>query len=151
MYKTIIVLNEEYTQNLPVIVNAVGHVAQSVGAQLATFDHARFAEYVDAGGHKYPSISWWPVIILKGRPSKIWAYLDALEQQGAPRAAFLSTMIEDGSDIQLARTAGLRRDQLGIVALAGFGKADALAPLTKRFSLWRGPTLGVGCSDTAVI
>ena len=65
----------------------------------------------------------------------MWACFDALEKHNAPRAAFLSTMIEGGSDAQLARTATLSRNQVGVVAVGGFGTADALAPITKRFSL----------------
>ena len=144
MYKTIIVLNDEYAHNLPVLVNAVGHVAQGLGAQLATFENARFAEYVDADGRRYPSISWWPVITLAGRPSRMWHCFDALERHGVPRAVFLSTMIEGGSDVQLTRTAGVTRDQVGIVALGGFGSTDVWTPLTKRFSLWRTPSPSEG-------
>ena len=67
----------------------------------------------------------------------MWAFFDALELAGAPRGAFTGTMIEGGSEVQMERTRQIGRDELPLVAVAGFASVDVLTPLTKRFSLWR--------------
>lgn len=136
-YKTVIVFNEQFAGPHAVLMNAACHLAQGLGWQQHGEAHSRFVDYVDANGGRLPSISFWPLVLLTGRTAKMWALFDALELAGAPRGAFVGTMIEGGSEVQMDRTRQSGRDELPLVAVAGFASVEVLTPLTKRFSLWR--------------
>lgn len=120
--------------------NAVSHIAQSLGRQLATERAAGFVDYVSASGDRFLSLSTWPLILMQGKPTKMWSFYDALSTAASPHAAFVDTMTSGGSALQVANTAKTLRDDLELIAVAGFGTDEFLAAHTKRFSLWREPS-----------
>src|SRR5216110_2138895 len=79
IFKTVVVLNERYPDEPAVFMTAIGHVAQSLGRQMAEHGAARFVDYIEAGGSHLPSISWWPFVVLQGVPGRMWALFDACE------------------------------------------------------------------------
>jgi hypothetical protein len=136
-FKSVVVVNEKLTLPLGLVANAVAHVAQSLGRQLADHSDARFVDYRDRQGRRFPTVSWWPMILLGGAPNRMWVLFDSLTQAHAPRCVYLDSMIDGGSETQLERTNALERGEMNLIAVAAFASSEVLAPLTKRFSLWR--------------
>lgn len=135
-FKTIIVLSSQFAGPAATLMNAACHLAHGLGRERER-EGERFVDYVDGSGRRLSTLSFWPLILLEGKPTKMWAFFDALAHAGVPHGAFVDTMIDGGSEVQLQRTQESTRDHLGLVAVAGFGSADLFAPLTKRFSVWR--------------
>lgn len=140
--KTVIALSHAYDDRLAQQLNALGHLAQAIGAEAAARQIFNGAAYADALGRPLGVLSWWPVIVLGGRASKIGEFWAALGQRDWPKACFTQTMITGGSAAQLEATAALQ-GPLPIVAVAAFGPASELNLLTKKLSLWRAPQLQV--------
>jgi hypothetical protein len=139
MMKSIIALSEGFDSRLAVQLNALGHLAQSIGHQTSRQPTGRFVSYVDARGDNLGSLSWWPLIVLAARPQKIVQLWSDLEVYDWPKACFVDTMVQGGSEAQLAATAVGKPDSLNIVAVAAFGPAEEINGLTKKLSLWRAP------------
>jgi hypothetical protein len=137
MKRSTIILFDGLHTRPGVTLNIAAHLAQSITAQSGLRADGRFVDYVDKSGATYPSISWWPVIILSGRRAKMWACWDQIETLDLPRAAFFESMLEGGSEIQLTRTALLDRQDLELLGVAAFGDIATLQPITRQFSLWR--------------
>lgn len=138
MQKSIIVLAETLRGRPAEALNVMGHLSQAIGAQAQGGTDARFVDYQDQDGGRYPGISWWPLICLSGRPTKMWAYWDELVTRDLARGAFFETMLVGGSEEQLRATAERPRAELPILGVAAFGDAATLDPLGRKFSLWRG-------------
>ncbi len=138
--KTIIALSEEFADRPAVQLNAIGHLSQSIGFQIAQLGIGRFTPYEDADGIVLPPISWWPVIILSGRPQKVMQVWDSLRFSSFPKAVFTETMIAGGSAKQLAATRSVKLGDSKFVAIAAFGEAETLQGITKRLSLWQNPS-----------
>lgn len=132
--KSVIALSRRYDDNMPAQLNAIGHIGQALGRAPPNL---RTADYRTAEGQALGILSWWPVIILSGRPPKIsdlWAHL---QSRPWAKACFVETMISGGSDVQLEATARLGSGDLPIVALGVHGPAADLNELTRKLSLWR--------------
>ena len=132
--KSVIALSRSYNDNMPAQLNAIGHLGQALGC--ATLD-LRTADYRTADRQALATLSWWPVIVLSGRPTKIAGLWAHLQDWPWPKACFVETMIAGGSEVQLGATARLRSDDLPIVALGVHGPAVELDALTRKLSLWR--------------
>lgn len=139
-FKTVIALSQAFDGQLPAQLNALGHLAQSIGHQTAHRRLGHFTSYHDAAGAKLGYLSWWPVIILAGRPQKIADFWSSLQPHDWPRACFTDTMIRGGSETQLAETAAKKLEEGNIIAVGAFGPDQAISALTKKLSLWRGPS-----------
>ena len=131
--KTVVALSKQYDTQLAVQLNAVGHLSQAIGR--AVHDLA-VAEYHTADGASLGSLGWWPLIILSGRATKVEQLWQSV-RGGYPAACFLETMIQGGSEAQLAATAALHGDELPIVAMAVHAPVAELDTLTRKLSLWR--------------
>jgi hypothetical protein len=136
--KTVIALSKRYDDRPAVQLNAVGHLAQSIGHQARDL---RVADYRTADGQTVGSLAWWPLILLSGRAAKIEDLWQSVRGEGWARACFVETMIEGGSAAQLAATATLDGATLPIVAVAVHAPVAALDARTRKLSLWKG-TLG---------
>lgn len=132
--KTVIALSKRFDDQLAVQLNAVGHLAQAVGH--AARDLA-VAEYTTSNGQSLGALGWWPLIALSGRAGKVEEFWRSVAGTSLPRACFVETMIQGGSEVQLEATAALLGTELPIVAVAVHGPAAELDPLTRKLSLWR--------------
>lgn len=137
--KTVIALSQAFDHRLAVQLNALGHLAQSLGHQAAHKRVGHYVSYHDVSGTDLGMLSWWPLIVLTGRPTKIGELWSALQREQCVRACFVDTMIQGGSEAQLAATAEVGLKDERIVALAAFGLSERLNALTKKLSLWKGP------------
>ncbi|PVM88392.1 DUF2000 domain-containing protein [Caulobacter radicis] len=137
MHKSIIILAETLRGRPAEALNVMGHLSQAIGAQAKGSADARFVDYQDQEGGRYPGISWWPLICLSGRPTKMWAYWDELVSRDLPRGAFFETMLTGGSEEQVRKTAEHARPDLPLLGVAVFGEAAVLDPLGRKFSLWK--------------
>jgi len=133
--KFVAVLNEKYTAEQ--LLSALGHCAAGLAANRKPAEEMDFVVYEDASGEKYPNISSQPFIVLGGKPSHLKKFRSQLEEEGIQYACYLDTMISGGSEAQVEATKLRATDELDILAIATFGPAEVLNPLTKRFSLWK--------------
>jgi hypothetical protein len=133
--KFVVVLNKSCTADQ--LLSALGHVSAGIGANSAERESMEFVVYRDADGAAYPNISAWPFIVLRGNGSGLKRFRADLIEAGLDYACYLDTMISGGSDAQVEATSGKTSEALEILALATFGDAEKIDPLTKRFSLWK--------------
>ena len=135
LMKSVIALSRHYDDNMAVQLNAIGHIGLALGRGIP---NQRMANYRTADGEALGELSWWPVIILSGRPSKISDFWTRLRGRTWPKACFVEAMISGGSEIQLEAAARLRMDNLPIVAVGVHGPAADLHELTRKLGLWKG-------------
>jgi hypothetical protein len=139
-FKTIVALSQAFDDQLPVELNALAHLTQSIGHQTAHRRLGQYTCYHDATGASLGLLSWWPVIVLSGRPQRIGQLWSSLQAHDWPRVCFVETMIRGGSEAQLMETSATKLEDAKIVALAAFGPSEPLNVLTKKLSLWRPPS-----------
>lgn len=60
-----------------------------------------------------------------------------LLEKGLPAVAYLDTMLEGGTEVEMAATAERTTEDLDVLAVATFGKRAVIDELTKKFSLWQ--------------
>lgn len=134
-YRTVVALNKKHEVGR--LLNSLGHVVLGLGGNAIARDDLKIQEYQDADGVAYPNISYHPVIVLKAdNGNHLRRFRDELEQYELPMSSFVHTMFEGGTPAQLAATAQTPSADLDYVAVATFGSADVLRPLTKRFRLF---------------
>lgn len=133
--KFVVVLNKSYAADQ--LLSALGHVTAGLAANSPEREAMGFVVYRDAQGEAYPNISEWPFIVLRGNGSGIKRFRADLIAADLSYSCYLDTMISGGSAAQVAATATQNSDNLQILALATFGDAAKIDPLTKKFSLWK--------------
>ena len=133
-HKFVAVLNPKYP--VPRLLNALGHVTAGLGARNERAPMG-FVDYRDSAGGTYPNISAFPFIVLEGSSNHLRKFRQALLDAKLEHTCFLDTMLEGGSDAQVAKTAQTPPAQLDFVAICAFALREALDPLTKKFSLWK--------------
>lgn len=133
--KFICVLNGKVTTER--LMNALGHVTAGLVHDLSA-DAAEFLDYQnDADGFK-STIAKAPYIVLKAKNSNQLATLRAAADDGElPTNTFISAMIGESAEQQLSQTKEAEGDTLDYWAVALYGPAEQLTPLTKKFSLFR--------------
>lgn len=136
--KTVIALSKRYDDHLAVQLNAIGHLGQAIGVARPDLDTA---DYRTADDQRLGSLSFWPLIVLAGRPGKVQELWEASRGEPWARACFVETMIAGGSLAQIEATYQLAGDDLPIIALALHGPAAALDAHTRKLSLWKAPVL----------
>jgi len=136
--KSVVVLSQAYDDRLAQQLNALGHLAQALGVDASKYHGFKTAEYTDAVQRPLAKLSWWPLIVLSGRATKVAEFWNDLQSRELPKACFVESMISGGSGAQLEATAKLQ-SPLPIIAISAFGPASDLNALTKKLSLWRAP------------
>ena len=82
-------------------------------------------------------ISYYPFIVLAPRNgNQIRTLRQSAIEQGISYTDFAETVLGESADDQLSRTAATLEADLKYFALALFGSAEQLDPLTKKFSLF---------------
>lgn len=135
--KTIVALSQAFDPHPAQQLNAIGHLAQAIGAAALSQGWFKPATYVDGAASDLATLSWWPLVVLTGRANKVFELWQGLSNMRWPKACFVEAMIHGGTELQLEATSALAVHDHKIVAVAAFGPTAELQPLTKRLSLWR--------------
>jgi hypothetical protein len=124
--------------------NALAHTVAGLVARLPD-GSGDFLNYTNDADQFTAAISRYPFIILKAKNSNQLATLrkSAAEVRIAHNV-FVSSMLGHSADDQMAKTRTAAGPDLEYWVVALFGSADLLNPITKRFSLFTGPTLEGG-------
>lgn len=134
-HKFVAVLNKK--AELPRLVNALGHLSAGLTAQHGDIDEMKFLTYTDAGGGLHPGISHYPFIVLAARNgNQIRTLRQAAIEGGISYCDFVDTMLGESAEDQLQRTSATPEESLTYLAIALFGSAEQLDPLTRKFSLF---------------
>lgn len=120
------------------LMNALGHMAAGLVGSYPDIPGMRFCSYIDKDGGDHKSISDQPFIILSADNSnQIRTLRNALKDAGIHFVDFTSTMTVGTYEEQKERTKNTPELELEYYGLCMFGDKNILAPLTKKFSLWR--------------
>lgn len=134
--KFVVVLNKNY--DLARLTSGMGHVtAGLVGSLSNDVESLSFLEYESADGQKFPWISDWPFIVLRGRGGQIKTLRESLGEKSLPCVVYLDTMLEGGTEVEMAATKSRNLEDLDVLALSTFGDREVIDGLTKKFSLWQ--------------
>lgn len=119
------------------LMNALGHLTAGLAQTLG--DAPDYLDYKDREGGQLGRISRYPFIVLESKNGSQLATLRAaLLGAGLPAQAFVAQMLGESAEAQLRQAQEAPTADLDYVAVASFGGIEALAPLLKRFSLWKG-------------
>jgi hypothetical protein len=133
--KFVCVLNA--SRPIPELMNALGQVTAGLTGRLPT-DVAEFLDYTNHADGFIASISRYPYIVLKAKNGNQLAMLrKAAAEAGLSHNVFISAMVGSSAEEQMRTTQAAAGPELEYWAVALFGNADALDPLTRRFSLFR--------------
>lgn len=96
-----------------------------------------FLEYKSADGEVFPWISDHSFVVLKGRGGQMKTFRQSLVERDLPCVSYLDTMLEGGTEVEMAATAARVADELEVLAVATFGDREEIDVLTKKFSLYQ--------------
>lgn len=134
--KFVAVLNKKISVGS--LMNALGHMAAGLVSSYSDIPAMRFDSYIDANGNVHKSISDNPFIILSADNSnQIRTLRQELIVANVHFVDFTSTMTVGTYTEQKERTKQTPEEQLEYYGICLFGDRMVLAPLTKKFSLWR--------------
>lgn len=120
------------------LMNALGHMAAGLVGSYPNIVEMRFDSYIDQNGGDHKSISDHPFIILSAdNGNQIRTLRNALKEAGVHFVDFTDTMTVGTYAEQKERTKNTPEEQLEYYGICMFGDKNILAPLTKKFSLWR--------------
>lgn len=135
-HKFVAVLNRK--EELPKLLNALGHISAGITAQHDDVPGMKFLDYEDADGGSHPGISHYPYIVLAARNgNQIRTLRQAAIDGDITYTDFADSMLGQSAEDQLNRTKQTSEEELNYLAIALFGPADKLDPLTKKFSLFK--------------
>jgi hypothetical protein len=129
--KLYIVVNRNLDSAL--LFNAACHISAGITRQIASpeFDHYP-TQLEGVAAH----LSRYPVVILQAKNSGQLAKLvSKAQEEGVLCNFFTTTMLSHSAEQQIADTQNAAFEELEFVAVAVYGEAEQLAPLTKRFSV----------------
>ncbi len=133
----VVIVNNE-VESMGRILNAVGHVMAGLVGGVGKGKDYCFVDYKDADGQIHPSISHFPVIVLRAKNA---AHLAKLRGEAEARKIaftdFTSTMTIGQTIEQLEATAKTSTAEHDYIALAMFGDTDLLREFTGQLSLFR--------------
>jgi hypothetical protein len=135
-HRFVAVLNKKVP--VPNLMNALGHMSAGLAVSYPAPSELRINDYFDKDGGKHPGISDNPFIVLQAdNGNKIRTLRQSLIEAGMPFTDFTHTMTEGTYADQQERTKATPEADLEYYGIVMFGPIDTLAPLTKKFSLWR--------------
>jgi len=133
----IIVINEK-EENMGRVLNAAGHAMAGLAGQAAQGENLAFINYEDADKGVHPSISHYPVIVLKAKNSNQIAKVRAEAVAGGIACVdFTDDMTIGKSKDQLESLAGKSGEAVQYIALALFGDTMKLRGITGKLSLYK--------------
>jgi len=120
------------------LMNAIGHAMAGLSGVKVSSDDAQYIDYVDGDGNVHPSISHYPVIILKAKNSNQLAKIrDEASARDIPYTDFLSTMQIGTTQEQLEATKATSGDDIDFMAVCMFGDTETLRKFTGKLSLYK--------------
>lgn len=134
--KFVAVLNKK----IPVgqLMNALGHMAAGLVGSYPEIAMMRFDNYIDQNGGVHKSISDHPFIILSADNSnQLRTLRNDLTAANIHFVDFTNTMTSGTFEEQKERTKQTPENELEYFGVCMFGDKNIIAPLTKKFSLWR--------------
>lgn len=136
-YRLVVILNKRIETGK--VMNALAHaVAGAVNLAGESGRQAlKFIKFIDLEAQEYPDISARSFIILRGSDGDLRKVRQRALEAGLPAVCFVETMTGGTYLEQLERTKVTPTSSLAFYAVAVLGKAEALNPITKKYSLWR--------------
>jgi len=120
------------------LMNAIGHTMAGLAGDIAKNEDLCFVDYKDAEGNIHPSISHYPVIVLKAKNSnKIKTIREQAIEKNLAFTDFTDTMTIGKTQEQLDATQNQSGENLNYLGLCLFGDRDTLAELTGKLSLYK--------------
>jgi hypothetical protein len=119
--------------------NALLHLGAGLINRLDSSERSRlkFIDFFDANHEVYPSISARSFIVLRGTGAEIAKVREGIYLNGLTAVSFIATMTGQTYVEQLERTRMIATSNIEFYGIAIFGTRSAIAPFTKKFSLWR--------------
>lgn len=141
--KFVAVLNRRHP--LPRVLNGLCHATAGLAGKIVGQDQADFLPYANDADTFEAFISRYPFIVLEAKNGNQLATLrKAAAASGLPVNVFISAMIGRSAEEQIANTKAAAGDALDYMAVVLFGDATTVDPLTRKFSLFKGPALVEG-------
>lgn len=137
-HKFAIVLNEKSPAGK--LLSATGQIAMSLYGDATPEQRLNmsFIPFLNPDGNSLITVSTCSFVILKGNANQIFILFSKAREQGLLSALFTSTMSFNGIEEDLIqKTANTPLDQVEPYGLGLFGKIEELAPLTKKFSVFK--------------
>lgn len=123
-----------------VLMNAVAHMCLGFGAHMGSED-LHIMDYKNAEGFIYPNISKMPFIILREKNSnKIADLLMKAKEVNLQYSVFTNTMTEGTWKDQEEKTLATKHEDIIYYGLVLFGPQEAVTGLTRKLSLYKGPS-----------
>jgi len=142
--KFVAVLNRRHP--LALVLNGLCHATAGLAGKMIG-EQADFLPYVNDSDAFEACISRYPFIVLEARNGNQLATLrKAAVESGLPVNVFISAMIGRSAEEQVANTKAAAGDALDYMVVVLFGDAAVVGPLTKKFSLFKGPAVVEGVS-----
>lgn len=136
--KLVAVVNKQIETG--VLMNAVAHMCVGFGAHMG-HDDLHLMDYKNADGFVYPNISKMPFIILREKNSnKLGNLLLSAKQAGIQYSVFTNTMTVGTWADQEAKTLATPQEEIIYYGLVLFGPHNIVTELTKKLSLYKGPS-----------
>jgi hypothetical protein len=134
--RVVVLLNK--TLDAGIALNAVAHLGMAIANACGERGRARlkFLDYIDKDGQIHPSISGRSLIVLRGKPAELRKLRQQAIEAGLLNVHFTNTMTGGTYQEQLQRTAASPESDLEYFGIAVLGRAEEIAGLTKRYSLW---------------
>jgi hypothetical protein len=141
--KFVAVLNRRHP--LPHVLNGLCHATAGLAGRMIGQAQADFLSYANDADAFEAFISRYPFIVLEARNGNQLATLrKAAVERGLPVNVFISAMLGASAEEQVANTKAAAGDALDYMAVVLFGDAAIVDPLTRKFSLFKGPAFAEG-------
>lgn len=133
--KLYVVVNR--TQDPALLLNATAHLAAGI---MRKADDVLFHNYPNAESGLNAYLSHYPVVILQAKNSNQLKTAALKSQEaGIPFNFFTTTMLGPSSEAQIQATKETTLEALEFVAIALYGDTEAIAPITRKFSVFKLP------------
>jgi hypothetical protein len=143
--KFVAVLNRRH--EMARLLNGLCHATAGLAATVGE-DQGEYLPYANDSDAFVSHISRYPFIVLEAKnSSQLAALRKAAMEHGVPVNVFVSAMIGNSADEQIASTKAAAGDKLDYIAAVLFGNAVVINPLTKKFSLFKSPLSVEGTSQ----
>lgn len=136
-YKFVALVNKNLEPG--VALNAIAHASIGLGSMVTgkNRDEMKLLNFIDNDGNTHPNISALSLIVLRGTSGNIRRLRREAIAEGIQIVDFTNTMTGGIYTEQLERTSKISEEELEYSVAIMFGKSEVLAPLTKKYSLYR--------------